>query len=67
MRSLAFGQSLAVLGFNRVPAFVVGAARRYLAIPCIHFYNDFKIVDVDNGGAEAAFDELVSMIGFYLR
>ena len=62
--SLAFGQSLAVIGFNRVPAFLVAVARRFLAIPCIHFYDDFKVVDMDEGGAEECFDELMSTNGF---
>ena len=38
-------------GFNRVPTFLVVAARRFLASPRVHLFDDFKIVDLDGGGA----------------
>ena len=50
LHTLAFGQSNAVVGFNRVPAFLVAAARRLLAIPCTHFYDNFKVLDARGGG-----------------
>ena len=41
LHGLAFGLSAAVLEFNRVPEHLVAVARRWLALPVIHFYDDF--------------------------
>jgi hypothetical protein len=40
---LAFGISIAVILFNRIPSFITAVARRWLAIPAIHFFDDFKL------------------------
>ena len=66
---LAFGEVVAVLMFNRYPALLVALARRWLAIPVINFYDDFKIHDVDSSGNSASyfFDQLASTPGLGWR
>ena len=43
--SMPFGLAGAVLDFNRVSAFLVAAARRWLGIPVLGFCDDFKITE----------------------
>ena len=62
--SLACGQVHAVVGFNRVPAFICVAARRLLAIPVTRFYDDFKVIDIDCEDADFFFGELCDILGF---
>ena len=52
-RGLLFGLAGAVLAFNRVPAFIVAVARRWLAIPVNSFFDDFRIFDVAKSGGSA--------------
>ena len=65
---LPFGVSPAVLEFNRVPAFLVAAARRWLAIPVISFYDDFKILGLHlaGGDEDMMFHKLVALVGYLL-
>ena len=57
-RALLFGFSGAVLLFNRIPNLLVAIARRWLAIPCHAFFDDFRIVDFasESESAEKFFD-----------
>ena len=48
---LAFGHVVAALTSSRYPALVTAVARRWLAIPTINFYGDFKLRDVVDSGA----------------
>ena len=52
-RGLLFGLTGAVLNFNRVPAFITAVARRWLAIPVQHFFDDFRIFDILQSGGSA--------------
>ena len=63
---LAFGLSAAVLGFNRVPSFIVALARRWLAIPLFSFFDDFKVLDVacSSGSATRSFLQLLGWLGY---
>ena len=63
---LAFGISIAVILFNRVPSFITAVARRWLAIPAIHFFDDFKITATQNTQKFAwrNFNELVNLLGW---
>ena len=63
---LAFGLSAAVLGFNRVPSFIVALARRWLAIPLFSFFDDFKVLDVacSSGSATRSFLQLLDWLGY---
>jgi len=65
---LAFGLGAAVLEFNRIPIFIVALARRYLAIPCFSFYDDFRLLDIagSGGNADAVFSDLVAWIKWVL-
>ena len=45
-KGLLFGLAGSVLAFNRVPAFITAVARRWLAIPVQHFFDDFRLLDV---------------------
>jgi len=65
---LAFGLGAAVLEFNRVPIHVVALARRWLAIPVMSFYDDFRIFDIEasGGNADEAFAELIAWLGWIL-
>jgi hypothetical protein len=65
---LPFGVTPAVLEFNRVPAFLTAVCRRWLAIPVISFYDDFKITGVKagKGSEDRCFQELVSLVGYRL-
>ena len=67
MHGLCFGLLSAVLQFNRHPALVVAIARRWLAIPAIHFFDDFKIVELAVSEASGAtwFDKLVAKMGWF--
>jgi hypothetical protein len=64
-RALLFGLSGAVLLFNRIPNLLVAIARRWLAIPCHAFFDDFRIVDFadEAGSAETFFDKLMKILG----
>ena len=63
---LAFGIVAAVLHFNRVPALIVAAACRWLAIPAQNFYDDIKLQALKGleGGCWDAFNELVELMGW---
>jgi len=65
---LAFGLGAAVLEFNRVPAQIVALARRWLAIPVVNFYDDFRITDILGAGGNAnyMFEALCAWIGWWL-
>ena len=54
MHGLCFGLLSAVLQFNRHPALVVAIARRWLAIPAIHFFDDFKVGELAISEASGA-------------
>jgi len=62
---LAFGLGAAVLEFNRVPALVCAIARRWLGIPVVNFYDDFRISDIaaGDGSANESFLELMDWLG----
>ena len=65
--ALLFGLASAVLHFNRVPAFIVAAARRILAIATTAFYDDFRTHDVAGAGCAARFFRaFVEWLGFSL-
>ena len=66
LRALAFGETAAVLQFNRYPALLVAVLRRWLAIPCSIFYDDFKIIDLAAGAVSAAecFDRILAVLGW---
>jgi len=49
LRALAFGEYAAVLYFNRLPSLLCALGRRWLAVPVIAFYDDFKVIDIGNG------------------
>jgi len=67
MTSMAFGLAGAVLHFNRVPALIVAAARRLLAVPVTNFYDDFKCHDVAaSASAARAFRDFVDWLGYDL-
>ena len=65
---LAFGLGAAVLEFNRCPEHVVAVARRWLAIPAIHFYDDYRLLDVEGSGnsADTQFAALSDYLGYFL-
>ena len=65
---LPFGVTSAVVEFNRVPAFLVAVARRWLPIPVINFYDDFKVLGVKCGGGseDRSFRELCEWTGYKL-
>ena len=65
---LAFGLGAAVLEFNRVPALICAVARRWLGIPVVNFYDDFRISDIlaSGGDANRAFLELAEWLGPWL-
>ena len=46
---------------------LVAVARRILAIPVTHFYDDFKIVDVQDGCADFFFGELLKECGVIMH
>ena len=52
--------------FNRVPSLITAVARRWLAIPAIHFFDDFKITATENTQKFAwrNFNELVNLLGW---
>jgi hypothetical protein len=52
LRGLAFGLGVSVLQFNRVPVQLVAVARRWLGIPLISFFDDFRALAPQ--GAEQA-------------
>ena len=61
---MAFGLAAAVHQFNRVPAFLLAVARRFLAIPVVGFYDDYRITDLEmaRGSADATFQALLSWL-----
>ena len=63
-RGLLFGLTGAVLNFNRVPAFITAVARRWLAIPVQHLFDDFRILDIQesNGSANRYFCFLLKQL-----
>ena len=63
--ALPFGLSGAVINFNRLPSLLAAIARRWLAIPVQHFFDDFRIIDMksSNGSAFRWFSKLVQLIG----
>jgi len=65
---LAFGLGAAVLEFNRVPEHVVAVARRWLALPVTHFYDDYRLIDLlaSRGSADKFFDHLCAWLGWEL-
>ena len=66
-KGLLFGLTGAVLAFNRVPAFIVAVARRWLGIPVQNFFDDFRILDTarSKGSANRFFCILVEeILGF---
>ena len=65
---LPFGVAPAVLEFNRIPSFLVAVARRWLAIPVISFYDDFKVIGVAAGrhSEDRSFQELLAWTGYKL-
>ena len=64
--ALAFGESAVVLQFNRHPCLLVALARRWLAIPCVHFFDDIRIIEPLYGGDSARnfFDKLCKKLGY---
>ena len=69
LHGLAFGLVWAVLTFNRYPAFISALARRWLAIPCTNFYDDFKVHTTahDEGSASHYFNRLMAETGLGWR
>ena len=67
-RGLLFGLAGSVLAFNRIPAFIVAVARRWLAIPAQAFFDDFRILDVKRakGSANRFFGLLMRELGWKL-
>jgi len=65
---MAFGLGAAVHQFNRVPAFVIALARRFLCIPVVAFYDDFRITDLEaaRGSADRCFCELLAWLAIKL-
>ena len=65
---LPFGVMSAVVEFNRVPAFIVAVARRWLAMPTQNFYDDFKVVGIKcaRGSEDLMFRELCQWTGYRL-
>ena len=63
---LLFGITGAVIAFNRIPAFIVAIARRWLAIPVQNFFDDFRILDLlgSKGSANRYFLKLCELIGY---
>ena len=66
LHGLAFGLLAAVVQFNRFPALIVALARRWLAVPVINFFDDFKITEPAFAKASGGvyFDKLVSLLGW---
>ena len=66
LHGLAFGLLAAVLQFNRYPAALVAIARRWLAIPVINFFDDFKLTEpmFAKGSGAFYFDKLVDAFGW---
>ena len=66
LHGLAFGLLSAVLQFNRFPALLVAIARRWLAIPVINFFDDFKITEPVFAKASGGlyFDKLANLLGW---
>ena len=66
LHGLAFGLLSAVLQFNRYPALLVAIARRWLAIPVINFFDDFKITEpmFAKGSGAFYFDKLMEKLGW---
>ena len=52
-RGMNFGLAAAGLQFCRLPAFVVGATRRFLAVPSDHYIDDLQVVESERSRAPA--------------
>ena len=65
---MPFGLKGAVLDFNRVSAALLALARRWLAIPSLSFFDDFRAVEMlaSCPSADDSFRELVDFLGFRL-
>ena len=62
---LAFGLVLAVVTLNRYPFFIRALARKWIAIPCTNFHDDFKLhTAVHDGGSGSHYlDRLMAKSG----
>ena len=62
LKGLVFGLGAAVLEFNRIPIYLAALARRWLAIPFLDFYDDFRLFDIEDAQAsgDVMFEELIS-------
>ena len=60
-----FGLASAVVNFNRFPELVVVMARAITALPVDHFYDDFIVTDVTEGGSTSldTISELMLFLG----
>ena len=65
---MPFGLKGAVLDFNRVSAALLALARRWLAIPSLSFFDDFRTVEMlaSCPSADDSFRELVDFLEFRL-
>ena len=63
---LAFGFTAAVIQCTRTPVLLCAIARRWLALPLISFFDDFKLTDLAccNGSGFASFQKLEKFTGF---
>ena len=79
MFAMLFGLMAAVLQFNRVSGLLVALARRWIALPVLGYFDDFKYTVLAGGGGgcsnvrqtvvpldQAMFEDLVSWIGYAL-
>ena len=79
MFAMLFGFMAAVLQFNRVSGLLVALARRWIALPVLGYFDDFKYIVLAGGGGgcsnvrrtavpvdQAIFEVLVSWLGYVL-
>ena len=66
LKGLAFGISVAVLHFNRVPAQIIAIARTWLGIPAINFFDDVRLHAVESCASLMwdTFNWLINKIGW---
>jgi hypothetical protein len=66
LKGLAFGLVASVAHFNRIPAFLIAAARRFFAIPAIGYFDDIRIHAVEPHGTLVweTFNWLIETIGY---
>ena len=66
LHALAFGESSAVLQFNRHPCLLTALARRWFAIPVCHYFDDFRLMDpvFANESGTDTFDYLSQLLGY---